>query len=315
MADNKTHVKILWMYWEQDIKNILDYRREWESGQVEDGKYIKMCFDGWKKLNPDWDIRILNEKTALKYVPELANYNHLIRAHRADVLRLKLLEKYGGVWADASALPMRPLSGWIEDCDNGTGIFFFRYFPEPETNGSNIANWFIVAKKPNHYLIKKLSRTFSNRVKDKTKTISYFYFHRVMNNLIEKDKRIKDCIFKLTQPAMPLRAYYFEEYDSNHLKYDNDKGVNKPLCYKRYLKVNHEDYYFYINNFFKTITIGSSKTNTKIIKLDKIYPKNTKLTFMHKYKDTFTYNFGDNKLSITRTDETKGWGQKLIGYL
>lgn len=50
--------------------------------------------------------------------------------------------------------------------------------------------------------------------------------------------------------------------------------------------------------------IGSSQTNTKIIKLDKIYPK-----------DTFTYIFNNNELSITRTDETFDCGQDLIGYL
>ena len=66
---------------------------------------------------------------------------------------------------------------------------------------------------------------------------------------------------------------------------------------------------------FKSIIIGSSKTNTKIIKLDKIYPKDTELKFIHNYKDTFTYIFNNNELSITRTDEIFGWGQDLIGYL
>ena len=30
---------------------------------------------------------------------------------------------------------------------------------------------------------------------------------------------------------------------------------------------------------------------------------------------TFTYIFNNNELSITRTDESSGWGQDLIGYL
>ena len=55
--------------------------------------------------------------------------------------------------------------------------------------------------------------------------------------------------------------------------------------------------------------------NTKIIKLDKIYPSDTKLNFIHNYKDAFIYKFNNNELSITRTDETFGWGQDLIGYL
>ena len=223
------------MYWEQGIENILDYHQ---------GEYNKMCFDGWKKLNPDWNIRILNKKTALEYVPELVNYYHLTRQSRSDLLRIKLLEKYGGVWADASTLPMKPLSGWIEECDNGTGIFFYRYFSGSEKDAF-IANWFIVAKQPNHYLIKKLSHTFEKRVQNKTKKYPYFYFHQTLTYLMDNDVRIKNYINKLTIPAMPVRAYYFKKYVP--IKYD--KGLNKPLCYKRYLKVNHTDYYAYINKF------------------------------------------------------------------
>ena len=86
--DNSTsYVKILWMYWEQGIENLHKYHQ---------GAYNKMCFDGWKKLNPDCDIRILNKTTALNYVPELAKFNHLSRAMRSDLLRIKLLERYGG---------------------------------------------------------------------------------------------------------------------------------------------------------------------------------------------------------------------------
>ena len=61
--------------------------------------------------------------------------------------------------------------------------------------------------------------------------------------------------------------------------------------------------YPFVSKIFETIMMGSSQTNTKIIKLDKIYPK-----------DTFTYIFS-KELSITRTDETFDCGQDLIGYL
>lgn len=97
---------------------------------------------------------------------------------------------------------------------------------------------------------------------------------------------------------------------------------------KRFLPIKGLDYknngdradyilnnYPFVSKIFETIIIGSSKTNTKIIKLDKIYPKDTKLNFIHNYKDTFTYIFNNNELSITRTDETLGWDQDLIGYL
>jgi hypothetical protein len=80
---------------------------------------------------------------------------------------------------------------------------------------------------------------------------------------------------------------------------------------------------FYISDFgkyirnddLKAIKIGSSEENTKIIQLDKIYPSNTRLIFIHTYVDTFSYKFNNKELSITRTDKTNsGWGQNLVGY-
>ena len=226
------------MYWEQGIENILDY------GQ---GKYNKMCFDGWKKLNPDWDIRILNKKTALEYIPELKNFNHLTRTMRSDLIRIKLLEKYGGVWADASTLPMKPLTGWIEECDNGTGIFFYRYFPETreEDKGKGyISSWFIVSKQPNHYLIKKLADTFEERVKDKSKKYKYYEFHNTLTDLIKNDQRIKNYINRLT-----VSQSLSHKKGSTHPPIKKTTILQQPLCYKRETSVNHKEYYDYLNTF------------------------------------------------------------------
>lgn len=74
-------------------------------------------------------------------------------------------------------------------------------------------------------------------------------------------------------------------------------------------------HYPFVEHNFNRIEIGSSETNTKIIKLDKIYPRDTKLNFVYNHKDTFAYKFNNNELSITRTDHIFGWGQNLIGYL
>ena len=70
---------------------------------------------------------------------------------------------------------------------------------------------------------------------------------------------------------------------------------------------NRADYilnnYPFVSKIFETIIIGNIQTNTKIINLDKKTPKDTKLIFIHNFKDTYTYIFNNNELSITRTDE------------
>ena len=62
----------------------------------------------------------------------MKNFRHLTIQMRSDLLRIKLLQKYGGVWADASALPLKPLTGNIETLDNGTGVFFYRFIPKKD---------------------------------------------------------------------------------------------------------------------------------------------------------------------------------------
>ncbi len=68
-------------------------------------------------------------------------------------------------------------------------------------------------------------------------------------------------------------------------------------------------------NAYLSIHIGNSETNTKVIKLDQIYPPDTELKFIHDFKDTFDYKFSNDELIITRTDEPCGWGQDLNAYL
>lgn len=63
-------------------------------------------------------------------------------------------------------------------------------------------------------------------------------------------------------------------------------------------------------NELKSINIGPSKTNSKVINND----YTGELFFIHKFKDTFKYCCKNNQIIVTRTDNNKGWGQNLIGY-
>ena len=64
----------------------------------------------------------------------------------------------------------------------------------------------------------------------------------------------------------------------------------------------------------KYITIGSSDTNVKKIKLEESYPTGTKLSLIHNYEDTFSYDLNDDELIVTRTDKDCGWDHELIAY-
>jgi hypothetical protein len=108
----------------------------------------------------------------------------------------------------------------------------------------------------------------------------------------------------------------------------NLKDINKNNYKENNLtniSINWKDINYFNRFVVNEIHIGNSKTNMKIIKLDKIYPSNTNLSiigddlrFYNKnsyYKDVFSYKFNNTELSITRTDENLGWGQDLVAYI
>ncbi|MHC3994933.1 capsular polysaccharide synthesis protein [Thiomicrolovo sp. ZZH C-3] len=125
--------KIIWMYWEQGF----------EDAHV----VVKNCVRSWQKYNSNWDLRLLDKMNFSEYVcldlPE-EKISTLSLAQKSDLIRLKLLEKYGGVWADATTYCFKPLDEWIEEA-SVSGFFAFDR-PGP---GRLLASWFLISEKHN----------------------------------------------------------------------------------------------------------------------------------------------------------------------
>ncbi|MGR3318951.1 MAG: capsular polysaccharide synthesis protein [Candidatus Anammoxibacter sp.] len=117
----------------------------WLQGLSEAPFLVRKCVDSWIKENENWEVVILDEINLSKYVvmdlPEniLAN---LPLVKKSNIIRLHLLSKYGGVWADATTFCMKPLDEWIDDYTI-SGFFAF-YKP-----GSDriMSSWFMVSQK------------------------------------------------------------------------------------------------------------------------------------------------------------------------
>ena len=105
-----------------------------------------------------------------------------------------------------------------------------------------------------------------------------------------------------------------------HLDLDNETSKKMPLINKldilKKLSNTHYCIHFHGNSWSgttligeKTIDIGTSNDNKKIIKLDKKYPDTTIVTFDYKslFPIEFSYQFSDYNLIITRIDENNGW--------
>merc|ERR1712194_610421 len=70
----------------------------------------------------------------------------MTKAAASDVIRLVVLSKFGGVWADASTLCPLPLDAWLPYIVGDTRFFAFRnfhYSPEQANQTYPISSWFL----------------------------------------------------------------------------------------------------------------------------------------------------------------------------
>ena len=98
---------IIWAYW--DNENLPEI--------------VKICTESWKKHNPDYQIVILNNRTLKHYLPNI-DISSMPRskdfpARFSDFVRIFILEKYGGIWIDASSICNQPFY-WVNSIQNHT---------------------------------------------------------------------------------------------------------------------------------------------------------------------------------------------------
>ena len=85
---------------------------------------IKIYSQNWKKLNPNYEIKLYDDEMCKKFLLEeysqlyLDIFNYLEDGPiKADFWRVCILYKYGGLYADADIEPLVSLSKYIDDND------------------------------------------------------------------------------------------------------------------------------------------------------------------------------------------------------
>lgn len=138
--------KKIWMYWNSPLD---------QAPEV-----VKLSFKSWKKLNPHYEVVLLNDysiKRKLGFdfnaIFEVCNIR-LTMANKADLLRLYLLSRYGGVWVDATTFCVQPLEEWLPCISNETDFFAFR---QHKVKSRPIEVWFMYADKGSPIIRKALN--------------------------------------------------------------------------------------------------------------------------------------------------------------
>jgi len=158
--------RVIWMLWLQGFEQAPEL--------------VRHCLRSWKTRNPGWTVVELDAESLPAYIdPDtLETILGLRLKHQktANLIRLYLLSRHGGVWADASCFCVLPLDSWLPE-HLPSGFFAFRLpgdswlregrcYPLLSRSGYArgdrvMANWFLAARRGN-----PLVSTFYEKHKD-----------------------------------------------------------------------------------------------------------------------------------------------------
>jgi len=120
----------------------------WLQGFENAPKIVRVCLHTWKTRNPTWKVIELSEKNLPDYVDSesLSALKGLDikRQKLANLIRMYLISRHGGVWVDSTCFCCQPLDSWLYDYMD-SGFFAFRN-PGPDRI---LANWFLASEKGN----------------------------------------------------------------------------------------------------------------------------------------------------------------------
>eukprot|EP00434_Breviolum_minutum_P031855 symbB.v1.2.028172.t4/scaffold2961.1/size66437/4 len=184
--------RIVWMLWFQG----------WDRAPY----VCKNCKKSFELWNPGWEVRALDEKMLpdvlgdyCKQFTAVCKANNPLAplgmswippAAAADVLRLFLLRRYGGVWADATILCQKPLDEWIDDAA-AYADGFFAFAPEKGDEIPIMSSF--LASKPHHPLVEAWEERVQMHWQLETRpNLEYFWLHVLFGKLVQENHAVKE---------------------------------------------------------------------------------------------------------------------------
>lgn len=246
--------KIIWQYWGQGIDNNLP-------------EIVEICFSSIDLYKGEYTVIRLNDYNLHEYI-ELPDFiwekrknPEFKHAFFADLLRLALLNAYGGIWLDATILLTSEINHELLEQD----FFMFHrsnsaenkqtwesfnsdYFGWSDRHKVNVLNSFIISKK-NNYITNICLDIMLNFWKTQNNIPHYFFFQIMFDVLKNEFLEMKD--FLIIDDTLPhlLQLKLNEKFNSN----EYHEILNLVNIHKMtYISNNDkETYYGYLQKIFE----------------------------------------------------------------
>lgn len=163
--------KIIWMLWHQG----------WDKAPA----VAQAARRNWARQNPGWEVRALDQKSLAAFLPA-ATLDFIYGKPKelesmSNLVRMELLWRHGGVWADATTLCARPLDDWLVPA-MPQGFFAF----ERPGEDRMIATWFLAAL-PQNPLVGTWRNTMMAYWQGRDARHIYFWTHGLFGQCYEND--------------------------------------------------------------------------------------------------------------------------------
>lgn len=123
----------------------------WLQGKEQAPDLVRLNFERWAALNPDYQLKILDRNDVeLMFDGVELPIADLRPQALAELVRVRLLLDWGGIWTDASVFPIKPLDDWLPGMLTEAGFFAFER-PGPDRP---ISSWFLVST-PKNVILRK----------------------------------------------------------------------------------------------------------------------------------------------------------------
>ncbi|MGF1552475.1 MAG: capsular polysaccharide synthesis protein [Paracoccaceae bacterium] len=156
----------------------------WLQGEASAPPMVRAGIESWRARNPGWSVRVLDAAALEREGALPALSDGLLPNHVANIARLRLLARHGGVWADATSWCLRALDDWIGRA-SVEGFFAFAR-PQP---ARSLANWFIAAA-PDAPLLRAWLAWSEIYVGDPRPVASYFWQHHTFDWLVWRSRSL-----------------------------------------------------------------------------------------------------------------------------
>ena len=130
--------KRIWVYWDTPLVPVL----------------VRATIARLRALNPDYELTLLDQHTVRGLVDtDILDRSDMLPAHKSDIVRLELLDRYGGIWIDATCIFSESLD-WVHVARQDHAADFIGYYREEASSDLSspiLENWFLCAEPGNRF--------------------------------------------------------------------------------------------------------------------------------------------------------------------